>query len=60
MAVQKDMVSRLSEEGILDSTNLSDEHRQMINNLTDEEIQALISIKKKLSFFSWPIKPLMF
>jgi uncharacterized protein YjgD (DUF1641 family) len=60
MAVQKDMVARLNEEGILDATNLSDQHKEMINKLTDEEIQALISIRQKLSFFSWPIKPMMF
>lgn len=60
MNPDKSMVERLVEEGVLDTYGLSAEQQEAINNLTEEEIQALISIKEKLSEFSWPIRPMMF
>ena len=53
-------VERLQKEGILETEKLTDAHKEQINKLTEAEIAALISIKQKLDFFTWPIRPFMF
>ena len=57
----KPVVDRMVEEGILDAELLSEEQKKLINEkVTEEEIQALISLKEKLTIFHWPIKPMIF
>ena len=47
----------LKKEGIFDGgQSLAPEQQQQLEDLTYEEVQALISIKKKLSKFDWPIQ----
>lgn len=47
----------LNDEGIFDGgENLTPEQKQQIEDLTNDEVQALIAIKKKLSKFDWPIQ----
>ncbi|RWP65817.1 aroma-sacti cluster domain-containing protein [Mesorhizobium sp.] len=39
-----------------EGAGLTDEQKQQIEDLSQEEVQALIDIKKKLSKFTWPIQ----
>ena len=42
-------VEKLAEAGLVDPSQLSDEHREIIENeLTEEEISALVSVQHKL------------
>ena len=46
----------LQNEGIFEGgDDLTPEQKQQIDDLSYEEVQALIAIKKKLSKFYWPI-----
>jgi hypothetical protein len=42
-----------------DGKGLTDEQRQQLEDLSPDEIQALIAIKKKLSKFNWPIQTII-
>lgn len=39
-----------------DGAGLTDEQKKQVEDLTKEEVQALIDIKKKLAKFTWPIQ----
>jgi hypothetical protein len=47
----------LKNAGIFDGGDeLTPEQQQELENLSADEVQALISIKKKLTKFDWPIR----
>ncbi|MEM6463308.1 MAG: hypothetical protein AAF724_15465 [Pseudomonadota bacterium] len=55
----------LKDQGILDDgEGYTEDMKKELESLSDEEMEALISIKKKLGSFTWPlqsvIKPQMF
>jgi hypothetical protein len=48
---------QLKDAGILDDgQGLTDEQKRQLEDLTPEELQSLIDIKKKLPGFEWPIQ----
>jgi hypothetical protein len=54
MATNFDLLK--GEKIIDDGDGLTPEQKQQLEDLTPDEVQALIAIKKKLSKFTWPIQ----
>jgi hypothetical protein len=49
-------LDQLKQAQVLEEEGLTDEHKQQIEDLSQDEIDALINIKKKLTKFTWPIR----
>jgi hypothetical protein len=49
-------LDQLKEAQVLDEEGLTDDHKQQIEDLNQDEVEALINIKKKLTTFTWPIR----
>lgn len=41
-------VKKLEQAGVIDASNLTTKHKRAINGLSEDEVDALISIKSKL------------
>jgi len=48
MATEKSKLQRLEEAGILERRHFSDVEMKMLDNITDEEIDVLIRLRKKM------------
>lgn len=49
-------IARLEAEGVLDSSNMSDDHKTVVNSMSDDEVASLIAAhaaKSKLNPAPW-------
>ena len=56
MATKKSNVKKLEDAGVLDTSEMTDEHHRALNELSDDEVKALIKTKGLLGS-KHPLKP---
>jgi hypothetical protein len=54
---EQDIIKRLEKEGVLNSTTLSEEQKNLIRGLTTDEVKYLISVRQKVGDYSEAAHP---